>query len=87
MEETGDEIKLPPVDNSDLCVVEPHSSKRLPSLTNEGGQILKNKVLIEDVHYVLLPEVIWKIFVSWYGNTGYVPLALPRTVTCLMHAN
>ena len=45
-----------------------------------GGQILRNKVLIEEVHYVLLPEVIWKIFVTWYGNTGYSPLALPRTV-------
>ena len=38
-------------------------------------------MLIENVHYVLLPEVIWKIFVTWYGNTGYSPLALPRTVS------
>lgn len=45
-----------------------------------GGQILRSKVLIENVHYVLLPEVIWKIFVTWYGNAGYSPLALPRTV-------
>ena len=29
---------------------------------------------------MLLPEVIWRIFVTWYGNTGYSPLALPRTV-------
>lgn len=45
-----------------------------------GGQILKTKVLIENVHYILLPEVVWKILVTWYGNTGYAPLALPRMV-------
>ena len=35
-EERGNETKLPPVDNSELCVPEPSSSKKLPSLTNEG---------------------------------------------------
>lgn len=58
-----------------LCtVLYPHN------LFTLGGQILRTKVLIENIHYVLLPEVIWKIFVTWYGNTGYSPLALPRTV-------
>lgn len=35
-EEQDDSAKMPPIDNSELCVQEPSSSKKLPSLTNEG---------------------------------------------------
>lgn len=36
LEEQDDSAKMPPIDNSELCVQEPSSSKKLPSLTNEG---------------------------------------------------
>ena len=35
-EEVDDSSMMPPIDNSELCVQESSSSKKLPSLTNEG---------------------------------------------------
>ena len=40
LDEQDDSAKMPPIDNSELCVQEPSSSKKLPSLTNEGTHVL-----------------------------------------------
>lgn len=40
LEEQDDSAKMPPIDNSELCVQEPSNSKKLPSLTNEGTSAL-----------------------------------------------
>ena len=37
-QEEGELSKVPAIDNSELCIPEPSSSKKLPSLTNEGTQ-------------------------------------------------
>ena len=38
----------------------------MPNTVDLKGEILKDR-LMEDVDYSLLPEEVWKKFVSWYG--------------------
>lgn len=39
------------------------------------------QLLVEGNQFVLLPEVIWKVFTLWYGTAGYSNgPALPRLV-------
>ena len=47
-----------------------------------GGKLLTTKILLEGKHYILLPEVIWKVLVSWYSSNAYsiIP-TLPRMVS------
>ena len=52
-----------------------------------GGRLDKNRPLIEGNEFVLLPELVWKVFVSWYGTVGYNSLALPRTVSSYQWAS
>lgn len=42
VQEDQEEQTLPPINNSDLCIQESSSSKKLPSLTNEGAFSLHN---------------------------------------------
>ena len=42
---------------------------------------MSNRLLVEGKDFVLLPEAIWKVFVSWYCSSAYNSIpALPRTV-------
>lgn len=47
-----------------------------------GGRLVSNRLLLEGKDFILLPEAIWKVFVSWYSSSAYniIP-ALPRTVS------
>ena len=47
-----------------------------------GRRLVTNKLLVEGKDFVLLPEVIWKVFVSWYCSSAYniIP-TLPRSVS------
>ncbi len=46
-----------------------------------GGRLVGSRLLVEGKDFVLLPEAIWKVFVSWYCSSAYISIpALPRTV-------
>ncbi|XP_019848743.1 PREDICTED: ubiquitin carboxyl-terminal hydrolase 32-like isoform X2 [Amphimedon queenslandica] len=68
-QEDEDPLKPIGISNSHLCLEEPFpGSKKLISLTNEGG-VLKPS-LKEYVDYYLLPEDVWRALVTWYGTAG-----------------
>ncbi len=46
-----------------------------------GGRLVKSRLLVEDKDYVVLPEVVWKVFISWHGTAGYAIPSLPRIVS------
>ena len=43
--------------------------------------MVKSRLLVEGKDYVVLPEVVWKVFISWHGTTGYSIPSLPRIVS------
>ncbi|KAK3083744.1 hypothetical protein FSP39_002517 [Pinctada imbricata] len=61
------------IDNSSLITV---NSGKVMSLTNEGGRLRRDTMLVRGKDFELVPEPIWRALSTWYGaNT-----ALPRTV-------
>ena len=52
-----------------------------PSLISAGGFLQKKVDLLEGEHLFFLPNVVWKVFTSWYGTAGLQGgPALPRLV-------
>lgn len=47
------------------------------SLTNEGGRLRRDVMLVRGKDFELVPEVIWRALSTWYGGN----IALPRTVS------
>ena len=48
-----------------------------------GGFLVKT-VLMEGHHFFFLPDVVWKVFTSWYGTAGLQGgPALPRLVSII----
>lgn len=47
------------------------------SLTNEGGRLKRDVMLVRGKDFELVPEAIWRALSAWYGATT----ALPRTVS------
>ncbi len=50
-------------------------------LVYTGGRLVKSRLLVEGKDYVVLPEVVWKVFISWHGSAGYAIPSLPRIVS------
>ncbi|CAG2247856.1 USP6_32 [Mytilus edulis] len=66
-------LKPAAVDNSPLLV---SSQSKVISLTNEGGRLKRDIMLVRGKDFEIVPEAIWRALSTWYGaNT-----ALPRTV-------
>ena len=53
---------------------------QVPTLTNEGGILKRDRRLQRGVDYEIVPESLWKALALWYGKGTF---ALPRTVSCL----
>ncbi|XP_071178506.1 ubiquitin carboxyl-terminal hydrolase 32-like [Mytilus edulis] len=73
--QTNNSLPLKPaaVDNSPLLV---SSQSKVISLTNEGGRLKRDIMLVRGKDFEIVPEAIWRALSTWYGaNT-----ALPRTV-------
>ncbi|KAL8573322.1 hypothetical protein ACOMHN_032784 [Nucella lapillus] len=66
-------VRPPAIDNSPLLASSPH---KFSSLTNEGGRLRRDIVLMRGKDFEIVPEPIWRALASWYGGTP----ALPRTV-------
>ena len=48
--------------------------------------MLKNEVLMEGNQFFFLPNVVWRVFTSWYGTAGHQGgPALPRIVSLEMY--
>lgn len=47
------------------------------SMTNEGGRLRKDTVLMRGKDFEIVPETIWRALTTWYGGSP----ALPRTVS------
>ena len=67
---------------ANLCILLCHNSPLLhDALVCVTGGRLVRQLLVEGKQFVLLPEVIWKVFTLWYGTAGYSGgPALPRMV-------
>ncbi|KAK7088275.1 hypothetical protein V1264_022210 [Littorina saxatilis] len=63
----------PAIDNSPLLASSPH---KFSSLTNEGGRLRRDVMLVRGKDFEIVPEPIWRALASWYGGSP----ALPRTV-------
>ncbi|KAK7480047.1 hypothetical protein BaRGS_00028684 [Batillaria attramentaria] len=63
----------PAIDNSPLLASSPH---KFSSLTNEGGRLRRDIMLVRGKDFEIVPEPIWRALASWYGGAP----ALPRTV-------
>jgi ubiquitin carboxyl-terminal hydrolase 6/32 len=50
---------------------------KIMSLTNEGGRLKRDVMLVRGKDFELVPEAIWRALSAWYGATT----ALPRTVS------
>ncbi|XP_071094049.1 ubiquitin carboxyl-terminal hydrolase 32-like isoform X1 [Haliotis cracherodii] len=61
------------IDNNPLIVT---NSNKASTLTNEGGRLKRDTVLVRGKDFELVPEPIWRALSSWYGGAP----ALPRTV-------
>lgn len=70
-------IVIPPkpgqIDNSAL--VTPNQYKVM-TLTNEGGRLKRDVMMVDGKDFKLVPEAVWKALSTWYGGSP----ALPRTV-------
>ena len=51
---------------------------QVPTLTNEGGCLKRDRRLQQGVDYETVPESLWKALALWYGKGTYT---LPRTVS------
>lgn len=47
------------------------------TLTNEGGRLKRDMMLVDGKDFKLVPDPVWKALSTWYGGTP----ALPRTVS------
>ncbi|KAJ8312385.1 hypothetical protein KUTeg_009758 [Tegillarca granosa] len=61
------------IDNSPLLVT---NTYKVMTLTNEGGRLRKDTMLVRGKDFELVPEAVWRALSVWYG--GNIPL--PRTV-------
>jgi len=50
---------------------------QVPTLTNEGGCLKRDRRLQQGLDYEIVPESLWKALALWYGKGTF---ALPRTV-------
>ena len=50
---------------------------KVTMLTNEGGRLKRDKMLIRGRDFELMPESVWKALSAWYGGSP----ALPRSVS------
>ncbi|XP_076452524.1 ubiquitin carboxyl-terminal hydrolase 32-like isoform X2 [Babylonia areolata] len=66
-------VRPPAIDNSPLLASSPH---KFSSLTNEGGRLRRDIMLVRGKDFEIVPEPIWRALASWYGGAP----ALPRTV-------
>ncbi|XP_062601497.1 ubiquitin carboxyl-terminal hydrolase 32-like isoform X2 [Saccostrea cucullata] len=73
-------VKPGPIDNTNL--ITPNNSKVI-SLTNEGGRLRRDTMLVRGKDFELVPEVIWRSLSTWYGGN----IALPRTVIASKNNN
>ncbi|CAL1537349.1 unnamed protein product, partial [Lymnaea stagnalis] len=72
--------KLPPsgvakplaINNNHLLV----NPSKYNSMTNEGGRLRRDVVLVRGKDFEIVPECIWRALTTWYGGSP----ALPRTV-------
>ncbi|XP_066297333.1 ubiquitin carboxyl-terminal hydrolase 32-like isoform X2 [Branchiostoma lanceolatum] len=76
---------LPPqnpgaIDNTQLIIPE---TRKVMMLTNEGGRLKRDRILIRGRDYELLPEPVWRALQNWYGGSP----ALPRTVIIPSHGD
>jgi len=53
-------------------------SLQVPTLTNEGGILKRDRRLQRGVDYEIVPDSLWKALALWYGKGTF---ALPRTVS------
>ena len=51
---------------------------QVPTLTNEGGCLKRDRRLRQGVDYEIVSESMWKALALWYGKGTF---ALPRTVS------
>jgi len=51
---------------------------QVPTLTNEGGILKRDRRLQRAVDYEIVPESLWKALALWYGKGTFT---LPRTVS------
>ena len=51
---------------------------QVPTLTNEGGILKRDRRLQRGVDYEIVPESLWKALALWYGKGTFT---LPRTVS------
>ena len=49
------------------------------TLTNEGGRLKRDMMLVDGKDFKLVPDLVWKALSTWYGGSP----ALPRTVSVL----
>ncbi|XP_060064706.1 ubiquitin carboxyl-terminal hydrolase 32-like [Ylistrum balloti] len=61
------------IDNSQL--IAPNTTK-VSSLTNEGGRLKRDTMLVRGKDFELVPEPVWRALSVWYGTNT----PLPRTV-------
>jgi hypothetical protein len=47
------------------------------TLTNEGGRLKRDVMMVDGKDFKLVPEPVWKALSTWYGGCP----ALPRTVS------
>ncbi|XP_060562624.1 ubiquitin carboxyl-terminal hydrolase 32-like [Ruditapes philippinarum] len=70
-------VVIPPkpskIDNSSLVI--PNQYKVM-TLTNEGGRLKRDVMMVDGKDFKLVPEPVWKALSTWYGGCP----ALPRTV-------
>ena len=52
-------------------------SLQFSSLTNEGGRLRRDVMLVRGKDFEIVPEPIWRALACWYGGAP----ALPRTVS------
>ena len=51
----------------------------------QGGRLKQSQLLVEGNDFFLLPEMVWRVFILWYGSVGYSwGPALPRLVSDLI---
>ncbi|XP_041349176.1 ubiquitin carboxyl-terminal hydrolase 32-like [Gigantopelta aegis] len=61
------------IDNNSLVM---SNTYKVTTLTNEGGRLKRDVMLVRGKDFELVPEPVWRALSSWYGGAP----ALPRTV-------